>query len=137
MCRLSPAFCCRAEFTYPNRKNESLKSKREFGFAACAIGRATRHSAATVIAVHGLEGSTDSQYMLGVARHGLAAGMNVVLMNQRNCGGMDHCAPTLYNSDQVGGCGGSCAGDCGERWGVTVFVGRVFHGGKSGFEAGG
>lgn len=57
-------------------------------------------SAATVIAVHGLEGSTDSQYMLGIARHGLAAGMNVVLMNQRNCGGMDHCAPTLYNSDR-------------------------------------
>jgi uncharacterized protein len=24
--------------------------------------------------------------------------MNVVRMNQRNCGGMDHCAPTLYNS---------------------------------------
>jgi predicted alpha/beta-fold hydrolase len=36
--------------------------------------------------------------MIGVARNGLAAGMNVVLMNQRNCGGMDHCAPTLYNS---------------------------------------
>ena len=36
--------------------------------------------------------------MVGVARHGLAAGMNVVLMNQRNCGGMDHFAPTLYNS---------------------------------------
>src|SRR5207248_2812517 len=43
-------------------------------------------------------GSTDSEYMLGVARNGLAAGTNVVLMNQRNCGGMDHCAPTLYNS---------------------------------------
>jgi predicted alpha/beta-fold hydrolase len=52
----------------------------------------------TLIVVHGLEGSTESQYMVGVARHGLAAGMNVVLMNQRNCGGMDHCAPTLYNS---------------------------------------
>jgi uncharacterized protein len=52
----------------------------------------------TVIAVHGLEGSSESQYMLGVARNGLAAGLNVVLMNQRNCGGMDHCAPTLYNS---------------------------------------
>jgi len=52
----------------------------------------------TVIVVHGLEGSSDSQYMLGVARNGLAAGMNVVLMNQRNCGGMDHFAPTLYNS---------------------------------------
>lgn len=36
--------------------------------------------------------------MLGIARNGLAAGMNVVLMNQRNCGGMDHFAPTLYNS---------------------------------------
>ena len=52
----------------------------------------------TLIVVHGLEGSTESQYMTGVARDGLAAGMNVVLMNQRNCGGMDHCAPTLYNS---------------------------------------
>lgn len=59
----------------------------------------------TLIVVHGLEGSSDSQYMHGVARNGLAAGMNVVLMNQRNCGGMDHCAPTLYNSslsDDVG-----------------------------------
>jgi hypothetical protein len=40
--------------------------------------------------------------MLGVARNGLAAGMNVVLMNQRNCGGMDACAPTLYNSSLSG-----------------------------------
>ena len=59
----------------------------------------------TLIVVHGLKGSSDSQYMHGVARNGLAAGMNVVLMNQRNCGGMDHCAPTLYNSslsDDVG-----------------------------------
>lgn len=57
-----------------------------------------RAQALTAIVVHGLEGSTESQYMMGVARHGLAAAMNVVLMNQRNCGGMDHCAPTLYNS---------------------------------------
>lgn len=58
----------------------------------------SRTAAQTIIAVHGLEGSSESQYMLGVARNGLAAGMNVVLMNQRNCGGMDHCAPVLYNS---------------------------------------
>jgi uncharacterized protein len=64
-----------------------------------------RESAAeklTLIAVHGLEGSSDSQYMQGMARHGLDAGMNVVLMNQRNCGGMDHYAPTLYNSSLSG-----------------------------------
>jgi predicted alpha/beta-fold hydrolase len=61
-----------------------------------------RRSALTLIVVHGLEGSTDSQYMVGIAHNGLAAGMNVVLMNQRNCGGMDHCAPTLYNSSLSG-----------------------------------
>ena len=61
-----------------------------------------RRQALTLIVAHGLEGSSDSQYMLGVARNGLAAGMNVVLMNQRNCGGMDACAPTLYNSSLSG-----------------------------------
>jgi predicted alpha/beta-fold hydrolase len=57
-----------------------------------------RRAAMTLIVVHGLEGSSDSEYMQGIARNGLNAGMNVVLMNQRNCGDMDHCAPTLYNS---------------------------------------
>jgi uncharacterized protein len=61
-----------------------------------------RREALTLIVVHGLEGSTDSQYMRGVARDGLDAGMNVVLMNQRNCGGMDAAAPTLYNSSLSG-----------------------------------
>jgi uncharacterized protein len=60
--------------------------------------RADRALPLTAIVVHGLEGSSESQYMVGVARNALAAGMNVVLMNQRNCGGMDHYAPTLYNS---------------------------------------
>ena len=64
--------------------------------------KADRAKPMTVIVVHGLEGSSDSQYMLGIARNGLAAGMNVVLMNQRNCGGMDDCAPTLYNSSLSG-----------------------------------
>jgi predicted alpha/beta-fold hydrolase len=59
-----------------------------------------RQRAFSLLVVHGLEGSTESQYMLGIARNGIAAGMNVVLMNQRNCGGMDHCAPTLYNSSR-------------------------------------
>jgi predicted alpha/beta-fold hydrolase len=65
-------------------------------------GDEARRKALTLIVVHGLEGSSESQYMLGVARNGLAAGMNVVLMNQRNCGGMDSYAPTLYNSSLSG-----------------------------------
>jgi len=52
----------------------------------------------TVIIVHGLEGSSESQYMLGIAAKGMAAGMNVVRMNQRNCGGTDALSPTLYHS---------------------------------------
>jgi uncharacterized protein len=68
----------------------------------CYWQQQNRDHALTLIVVHGLEGSTESQYMMGVARNGLEAGMNVVLMNQRNCGGMDDCAPTLYNSSLSG-----------------------------------
>jgi len=75
----------------------------------------------TLIVVHGLEGSSESQYMLGVARNGLAAGMNVVRMNQRNCGGMDHCAPTLYNSSRSGDVA-AVARDLVERDRIPGFV---------------
>lgn len=51
-----------------------------------------------MLIVHGLEGSSDSTYMQGIAAKGMAAGMNVVRMNQRNCGGTDHISPTLYHS---------------------------------------
>jgi len=80
-----------------------------------------RRNALTLIVVHGLEGSSDSQYMVGVARNGLAAGMNVVLMNQRNCGGMDHFAPTLYNSSLSGDVA-AVARHVVERDGVSRFA---------------
>lgn len=57
-----------------------------------------RTQALTVVIVHGLEGSSDSDYMLGIADKGLAAGMNVVRVNQRNCGGTQSFSPTLYHS---------------------------------------
>jgi uncharacterized protein len=60
--------------------------------------QADRQNTLTVIVVHGLEGSSQSQYMLGIAAKGLALGMNVVRMNQRNCGGTEAQAPTLYHS---------------------------------------
>jgi len=61
-----------------------------------------RSAAMTIIALHGLEGSSESQYMLGIAEKGVAAGMNVVLMNQRTCGGTDSLAATLYHSGRSG-----------------------------------
>ena len=54
--------------------------------------------ALTIIIVHGLEGSSESQYMLGVTEKAMAAGMSVVRYNQRNCGGTDALAPVLYHS---------------------------------------
>ncbi len=57
-----------------------------------------RRQALTVIVIHGLEGSSESKYMLGIAEKGMAAGMNVIRMNQRTCGGTDRLAPTLYHS---------------------------------------
>jgi uncharacterized protein len=78
-------------------------------------------SALTLIIVHGLEGSSESQYMMGIARGGLAAGMNVVRMNQRNCGGMDHCAPTLYNSGRSADVA-AVARNLVERDGISGFV---------------
>ena len=52
----------------------------------------------TVVLVHGLEGSSDSRYIHGIAARAWTAGMNVIRMNMRNCGGSDALTPTLYHS---------------------------------------
>ncbi len=57
-----------------------------------------RASAMTVIIVHGLEGSVESGYVIGTGSKAWVAGMNVVRMNMRNCGGTEHLGPSLYNS---------------------------------------
>jgi predicted alpha/beta-fold hydrolase len=57
-----------------------------------------RRSALTVLIVHGLEGSIDSNYVIGTGSKAWARGMNVVRMNMRNCGGTETLTPTLYHS---------------------------------------
>jgi predicted alpha/beta-fold hydrolase len=56
----------------------------------------------TLVLVHGLEGSSESGYMLGLAERAFAAGWNAVRLNQRNCGGTESLTPTLYNSGLSG-----------------------------------
>jgi predicted alpha/beta-fold hydrolase len=51
-----------------------------------------------VVLVHGLEGSSRSQYILGTATRAWAAGCNVVRMNMRSCGGTDELSPGIYHS---------------------------------------
>lgn len=64
--------------------------------------RADRASRPTVIVLHGLEGSSRSQYVIGNANKLWRAGCNIIRMNMRNCGGpnyrMAKLTPTLYHS---------------------------------------
>ncbi len=51
----------------------------------------------TLIAWHGIEGSSGSVYMLEAAQKAFHAGFNVVRMNLRNCGDTDHLTDAIYH----------------------------------------
>jgi hypothetical protein len=59
----------------------------------------------TVLLVHGLEGSSNSRYIKGIAARAWTAGCNVIRMNMRNCGDTDALSPTLYHSGLSGDVG--------------------------------
>jgi uncharacterized protein len=46
--------------------------------------------------MHGLEGSAQSHYLLGMSKKAYAVGFHTLRMNTRNCGGTEHLTPTLY-----------------------------------------
>src|SRR5271169_195521 len=64
------------------------------------VGRRT--NAPVIVIVHGLEGSSDSGYVMGIAERAFARGYHAVRLNQRNCGGTETLTPTLYNSGMSG-----------------------------------
>src|SRR5215204_7421419 len=61
-----------------------------------------RSSLPALVLVHGLGGSDASAYVRGTAELAYQAGINVVRLNQRNCGGTEHLTPTLYHSGLSG-----------------------------------
>jgi len=61
-----------------------------------------RSAPPTLLLVHGLEGSSESHYILGTAEKAWRAGFNVVRMNVRNCGKTEHLSLTLYHSGLSG-----------------------------------
>ncbi|MEA2543537.1 MAG: uncharacterized protein QOH35_4903 [Acidobacteriaceae bacterium] len=76
---------------------------REASFVLCHCHwQANAGQCPTVVLVHGLEGSSRSQYMLGNAARAWAAGWNIIRMNMRNCGGTEDLSPTLYHSGLSG-----------------------------------
>jgi predicted alpha/beta-fold hydrolase len=68
--------------------------------------QADRSSRTTLVIVHGLEGSSESKYVIGTGSKAWAQGMNVVRVNMRNCGGTEKLTPTLYNSSMSADVGG-------------------------------
>ena len=56
----------------------------------------------TLIALHGLESSSDAHYVRGLAAKAFASGFNAVRLNQRNCGQTEHLSDSLYHSGLTG-----------------------------------
>ncbi len=52
----------------------------------------------TLIALHGLNGSSDAHYMRGLAAKAFERGMNVLRLNQRNCGNTERLSAGLFHS---------------------------------------
>ena len=52
----------------------------------------------TLVALHGLNGSSEAHYMRGLAAKAFARGMSVVRLNQRNCGDTEHLSAGLFHS---------------------------------------
>ena len=64
--------------------------------------QARRWEHPTLIALHGLESSSDAHYVRGLADKAFAAGFNAVRLNQRNCGSTEHLSDGLYHSGLTG-----------------------------------
>ena len=61
-----------------------------------------RRDVPVIVILHGLEGSSESNYVCGIAEKAYRRGFHVVRLNQRNCGGTEALTPTLYNSGMSG-----------------------------------
>jgi hypothetical protein len=57
-----------------------------------------RASRPLLLGLHGLEASSSAHYMQGLARKAYVRGFNVLLLNQRNCGGTEALCAGLYHS---------------------------------------
>ena len=51
-----------------------------------------------LLLLHGLNASSDAHYMKGAATKAFARGLNVVRLNQRNCGNTEHLSAGLFHS---------------------------------------
>jgi len=97
-----------AAYIWPRRRSMLARARRDEArlFEVAPGTRVLVHcrwqrdakTAPTLLLVHGLEGSSESTYMLGTAEKAHRAGFNVLRMNLRTCGDTLHLTQTLYHS---------------------------------------
>ncbi len=93
----------RRKFALPSVEERLFRVDRETQLKGkCHWQPGERQDAPVIVLVHGLEGSCDSNYAIGIADKAYARGFHAIRMNQRNCGGTELLTPTLYNSGMSG-----------------------------------
>lgn len=88
-------------FQLPDPESRLFRVTDDTQVLAHCYWQPDRHARPTILALHGLEGSSSAHYMRGVADKAIRAGFNAVLLNQRNCGGTEHLGPGLYHSGLI------------------------------------
>ena len=82
----------------PEAEERLFQIERDVQILCHCHWQAERQKRLTLIIAHGLEGSSNSQYVIGSGSRAWARGWNVVRMNIRGCGGTEHLSGTLYHS---------------------------------------
>ena len=82
----------------PAPERRMFKVTDDTTVAADCYWQPERAARPLLLALHGLESSSDAHYMRGLASQALGRGWNAVLLNQRNCGGTERLTPGLYHS---------------------------------------
>jgi predicted alpha/beta-fold hydrolase len=94
-------WAARRRFALPEPEARLIQVTPDTQVLAHCYWQPDRVASPTIVALHGLEGSSSAHYMLGIADKALGAGFNAILLNQRNCGGTEHLGPGLYHSGLV------------------------------------
>src|ERR1044071_6412709 len=93
-------FCwaARRRFQLPPPERRLFQVTPDTQVLADCYWQPDRAARLTVLALHGLEGSSEAHYMRGLAEKALRAGFNVVRLTQRTCGGTEKLSRGLYHS---------------------------------------
>jgi hypothetical protein len=98
MMTVAPVFW-RRTFSLPPQEDRLFQVDAESRLLAhCHWQPGKRADSPVIVIVHGLEGSSNSDYSCGISELAFKRGYHAIRMNQRTCGGTESLTPTLYNS---------------------------------------